>query len=252
MINESFAVGTSVIHRLDPRLRVVFTTVFAFFVAFSKQFPTLVGALIISMILIYFSESNLWEVAKRLTLVNVFNLIIWLLLPFTYEGDPLFHLWSFTGSYDGVVLAAQITFKSNTILLAFIGLIATMSIATLGHALNRIYLPDKIVYLLLMTYRYVTVIEQEYQRLIIAAKVRGFLPKSNMHTYKTYAYMFGMLLVRAMARAERVYQAMLCRGFKGKFYCISEFSFTRRDWIWSAFLFIIVTLLGVLEWIKTA
>jgi len=250
MISESFAVGNSMLHRLDPRLRVVFATVFSFFVALSKQFPTLVGALMISLILICFSELDIWEVVKRLTVVNVFNLMIWLLLPFTYEGAPLFHLWFFTGSYEGVVLAAQITFKSNTILLAFIGLIATMSIATLGHALNRIFIPAKIVYLLLMTYRYVTVIEQEYQRLIIAAKVRGFLPKSNMHTYKTYAYMFGMLLVRAMARAERVYQAMLCRGFKGKFYCISEFSFTRLDWIWSAFLLIIVTILGVLEWMK--
>ena len=81
-----------------------------------------------------------------------------------------------------------------------------------------------------------------------AARVRGFTPKTDLHTYKTYAYMLGMLLVRAMARADRVYQAMLCRGFKGKFYCIHRFHFTRRDVIWAGVMVTGIVMLGILEW----
>ena len=102
-----------------------------------------------------------------------------------------------------------------------------MPLATLGYALNRLRVPDKIVHLLLMTYRYVFVLEQEYQRLMRAVKIRGFQPATNLHTYRTYAYVVGMLFVRAAERAERVQQAMLCRGFKRKFYCLQEFKADR-------------------------
>jgi cobalt/nickel transport system permease protein len=149
---------------------------------------------------------------------------------------------------EGILISARITLKSNAILLAFIALIASTPIATLGHALNRLHIPGKIVHLLLLTYRYVFVIEQEYQRLVRATKIRGFRPKSNMHTYRTYAYLIGMLFVRASERAERVRQAMLCRGFKGKFYSLREFSFSRQDFIWSAFMGIAVIGLSIVEW----
>jgi len=105
------------------------------------------------------------------------------------------------------------------------------------------------VHLLLLTYRYVFVIEQEYQRLVRATKIRGFRSRSNMHTYRTYAYLIGMLFVRASERAERVHQAMLCRGFKGKFYCLREFSFSRLDFVWSALMAIAVIGLGIVEWV---
>ena len=85
-------------------------------------------------------------------------------------------------------MAAQITLKSNAILLALVALVTTMNFSILGYALNWLHVSDKIVHLLLMTYRYVFVIDQEYQRLIRAARIRGFQPGTNLHTYKTYAY----------------------------------------------------------------
>ena len=133
-------------------------------------------------------------------------------------------------------MAAQITLKSNTILLALIALIATMNFAILGYALNKLSVPDKIVHLLLMAYRYVFLIEQEYQRLIRTARIRGFRPGTNMHTYKTYASIVGMLLVRAAVRAEQIYKAMLCRGFKRKFYCLHEFNAGKEECLFAAAL----------------
>jgi cobalt/nickel transport system permease protein len=146
-----------------------------------------------------------------------------------------------------VVLAAQITLKSNAILLAFMALIATMSFATLGHALYRMRVPEKIVHLLLMTYRYVFVIEQEYLRLLRAAKIRGFRPGTNTNTYRTYSYVIGMLFVRAAARAERVHQAMLCRGFKGKFYSLQEFQITTASWVFAIMMTAIIVGLVFME-----
>ena len=136
------------------------------------------------------------------------------------------------------------------ILLALIALIATMTFSTLGYALSRMPIPDKFVHLLLMTYRYIFVIEQEYQRLIRAVQIRGFRPRTNMHTYKTYAYIIGMLFVRSSLRADRVYKAMLCRGFKNKFYCLQEFSAGCKEWIFITATGIFTGMLAYLEWLR--
>lgn len=248
MLEEPFATGHSHIHCLDPRLKVLFATVYSFVVALSDRFPSLFAALALSFLLIGLARLNIREVAKRVLIVNGLILLFWLVLPLTFEGEVLFYLGPFAVTREGVLISAKITLKSNAILLAFIALIASTSIATLGYASNRLRIPEKVVHLLLLTYRYVFVIEQEYQRLVRATKIRGFRPKSNMHTYRTYAYLIGMLFVRASERAERVHQAMLCRGFKGKFYCLREFSFSRLDFVWSVFMAIAIIGLEFVEW----
>jgi cobalt/nickel transport system permease protein len=247
MISEQFAIGDSLIHRLDPRIRVVLTVLYAFVIALAYQFVVLTAALILSSILIALSRVSIKAVFKRMLMVNALILLLWVVLPFTFNGKMLTRIGSFAIYHPGVVLAAQITLKSNAILLAFIALIATMSLATLGHALHRLGVPEKMVHLLLMTYRYLFVIELEYLRLMRAAKIRGFRPGTNVNTYRTYSYVIGMLFVRAAARAERVYQAMLCRGFNGKFYSLQEFQTTAASWIFSIIMTIFIMAMILME-----
>jgi len=248
MISEPFAIGESMIHRLDPRIRLSLTVLYSFVVALSYQFTVLIPALSLSLILILISRVKIQEVLKRLVIVNALILFLWLVLPFTFKGETLTRIGSFAIYRPGVILAAQITLKSNTILLAFIALIATMSFATLGHAMHRLRVPEKIVYLLLMTYRYIFVIEEEYLRLMRAAKIRGFRPGTNLNTYRTFSFVIGMLFVRAAARAERVHQAMRCRGFNGKFYSLQEFRAGRQSWIFSILMLIFIMGLFLMEW----
>ncbi len=252
MIEEPFADRDSLVARIDPRVRVVLATAYSFLMAVSMRFTTLYAALALSLILILLAELEPRKVAARVAPVNTLLVFLWAVLPITFEGHSLFQLGPFDVSREGVLLSARITLKSNAILLALIALVASMPLATLGHALSQLRVPAKITNLLLMTYRYVFVIEQEYQRLWRAAKIRGFRPGTNLHTYRTYAYMVGMLFVRAAARAERVYQAMLCRGFDGSFYCLENFSATRKDWAFAVLLAAAVFLLAALEWTKIA
>ncbi|MGD8882887.1 MAG: cobalt ECF transporter T component CbiQ [Desulfobacterales bacterium] len=247
MINEPFAIGSSIIHQLDPRIRVGFTTLYAFVVALSYHFSVLIAALVLPVILVLISQVSIKDVFKRIGMVNALIVLLWAILPFTFHGDVLARMGSLAIYRPGVTLAAQITLKSNAILLTFIALMATMPFATLGHALHRLGVPDKIVHLLLMTYRYIFVIEHEYLRLMRAAKIRGFRPGTNVNTYRTFAYVIGMLLVRSAARAERVHQAMLCRGFKGKFYSLQEFQTGRAGWLFSIIMTVLIIGLIVME-----
>jgi cobalt/nickel transport system permease protein len=250
MISEPFAIGNSIIYRLDPRLRIVLTSIYSFVVALSMQFRVLIIALLLSVGILVVSKINLKTVARRVVIVNGLIFVIWLVLPLTFKGAVFAQIGPLTVYRPGVVLSAQITLKSNAILMAFIALIATMSFASLGHALHRLRVPDKIVHLLLMSYRYIFVIEKEYQRLLRAAKIRGFHPGTNVNTYRTYAYVIGMLFVRATNRAERVQQAMLCRGFKGKFHSLQEFQTSLESWIFSGLMAASIICLALMEWSK--
>jgi cobalt/nickel transport system permease protein len=233
MLQEPFAFGNSFVHRLDPRFRLVCAGAFSIVVALSRNFQVLAAAVGVAFILIKMARLPAREIMKRMALVNGFIVFLWLLLPLTFQGPGVLKFGPLTLYDDGIILAAQITLKSNAILLTLFALVTTMNFSLLGYALNWLHVPDKMVHLLLMTYRYVFLIEHEYQRLIRAAQIRGFRPATNLYTYKTYASIVGMLLVRSADRAEQVYKAMLCRGFKRKFYTLHEFSVGRGEWLFA-------------------
>jgi cobalt/nickel transport system permease protein len=250
MIRETFDAENSVISRLDPRTRIISAVLFSVAVAVSTQFNTLLAAFILSLFFVGISKLNLKTMAKRVAVVNGFILLLWVVLPLTFDGTDIFSIGPFSVKREGVMLAAAVTLKSNAILLCFISLVVPVPTFILGHALSRLKVPEKIIYLMLLTYRYLFVIEQEYQRLSTAARVRCFYPKTGLHTYKTYACIIGMIFIRAFEHAERVHQAMRCRGFSGKFFSLYKFSFGRTDVIWSIFTFSLVACLGIMEWIK--
>jgi cobalt/nickel transport system permease protein len=223
MIRESFVEGTSWIHDIDPRLRVIGAAAFAAVVAVTYDFTALFIALILSLFMVLSARLDFRAVVQHLLAPAVFLLLLWAVLPWSYDGDALTMLGPVAITRQGVTLCAQISLKTVCLMMAFMALVATMTVDTLGHSLNRLRLPDKMVHLLLITYRYLFVIEQEYQRLVRAMKIRNFHPKTNLHSYRTYAYLVGMLFVRASERARRVHCAMICRGFNGRFVSLREF-----------------------------
>lgn len=234
MISEPFADGKSAVHLASPNLRVVLATAYSFTVALMNYLPALGLAMVFSLALACLARLSAKALARRLLAAGGLLLAVWILVPLTYDGDPMARLGPLTISEDGVWLCTRITCKTMTILIAFTALVATMHTATLGHSLHRLGMPTKLVQLLLLAYRYIFVIEQEYHRLYRAAKIRSFKPGSNLHTYRTYAYLVGMLFVRASERAGRVHQAMKCRGFNGRFYALTTYSATAWNVILAA------------------
>lgn len=247
MINEDLAFRQSVIHCIDPAVRIVCAVIFSFAAALSQSFEVLGAFAAIALILVAAASLTIRETARRLRPLMGFLLMIWVLLPLTYEGDVIITVGPLSLTRPGVLLCAAISLKSVTVLLFFMALLATMTVATMGQALHRLRIPDKFIFLLLMTYRYISVIEEEYARLLRAAKFRGFRPGTNLHSYRTYAYLAGMLFVRASCRAQRVHQAMLCRGFHGRFHTLVRYSPTAMNACFLAGTGLITLGLAVME-----
>jgi len=233
-IAEPFASGDSPIHRMDPRIRLVCATLVTVPVALLQVSQTAWLSLAFGLLLVKMARLNLIQVCKRLVAVNLFILFLWVFLPFSLPGDAIWSLGPFNATTQGIDLALLITVKSNAIVLAFLTLVGTIPIQDLGPALQQLKFPDKLCHILLFTYRYIFVIHQEYATMRQAMLARGFKPKTDRHTYRSYAWLVGMLLVKSWDRAERVHGAMRCRGFKGRFYTLRDFTRQPADSVFLA------------------
>lgn len=238
------------VHQLDPRGRILLAAVFSLLAAVAQNWSVLLACLALAAAWLLLARLPLGQVAWRLLLVNGFMLFLWLVLPFTHPGEPWRQFGPLTVTKEGVVYSLLLTLKSNTIILGLIALVATMPITVLGQALHQLRLPDKLCHLFLFTYRYLYVFEQEYDRLTQALKARGFVPRTDLHTYRTLAYLAAMLVVRSYDRAAQVYRAMLCRGFQGKFYSLREFHLQRRDYLFLSPALLALVCLGLGEYLN--
>ena len=81
-------------------------------------------------------------------------------------------------------------------------------------------------------------------------KVRAFHPRTDLHTYRSYAYLVGMLLLRSYERSRRIYQAMLLRGFRGTFWTLHHFRAGRSDFVAGALLGLYLGGMVWLGWLR--
>jgi cobalt/nickel transport system permease protein len=233
MVCETFAQRDSIIRHIDPRARIILGCTFSLVIAVGGSFWTLLSGLSIACILAALARLPVGPLARRMGAVNVFVILVLLLFPFSAPGQSFFDFGPLRYSIDGFMRALGIGLKANAIVLGLTALLGTMELVTLGHALNHLRVPDKLVHLFLFTIRYVDLLHHEYTRLRNAMKVRCFRPAMDRRSYRAFAHLVGMLLVRSFDRSERIVEAMKCRGFRGRFYLLRHFTWESSDTVFS-------------------
>lgn len=189
---------------------------------------------------------GLW--ASRLITVNGFVLMLALMVPWSMPGEALVIVGGLEYTREGAAWAGRIALRGNAVVIALTAFLGTMEPMTVGHAMQRLRVPDRLALLLMFTVRYIEVFEREYFRLRQAMRVRGFQPRLNAHTLRTFGHLVGMLLVHAFDRSERIQQAMRCRGFTGTFHTHRHMKLRRADWAFAAALVVAMAVVGWAEW----
>ncbi|GIW73375.1 MAG: hypothetical protein KatS3mg102_2917 [Planctomycetota bacterium] len=112
-----------------------------------------------------------------------------------------------------------------------------------ARGLQGLGVPARLVHMALLAYRYLFVLGEHLDRVRVALVSRGFVPRFDRHTAAVYGRVTGALLVRSVARTERVDQAMRCRGFAGRLRSRSPARLSRSDLMRAA------AVLGVAAWV---
>ena len=115
----------------------------------------------------------------------------------------------------GVVSMLSLMLKGVLSLMASFLLVATTPMDSLCAALRKIHVPGMIVTLILLTYRYVTVMLEEVAIMTDAYRLRA--PGQKGIHISAWGSFLGQLLLRSMDKAQELYQSMLLRGFNGAF-----------------------------------
>ena len=167
---------------------------------------------------------------RRLLHVETFVLLLFLTLPFTVAGRPVLEFGPLTASAEGFTRAALVACKVSACVLVLLAFLGGLEPERMGGALRGLRLPEPLVRMFVLTVRYLGLIREEAGRLHDSMRARGFSPGTNRHTFNAYGNLIGMLLVRALDRARRVEEAMLCRGYQGRFPYAALPSPAARDW----------------------
>jgi cobalt/nickel transport system permease protein len=161
-----------------------------------------------------------------------FVLMIALFLPFFQGGEVAGSCnvgwWRVSISYDGLLVLWNVVVKSWLSALSLILLSATTPFPGLLKGLERLGVPRVMVMILSFMYRYLFVLVDEAMRLQRARESRN-LGGGLVWRATTIGNMIGTLFLRSYERGERVYQAMLARGFDGETRTLSELRLRRAD-----------------------
>ena len=214
----------------DLRLRLV--AAFLLVAALSQVRSLAVAAVALAVILVATlvlvrPERRLWH---RLLHVEGFVLLLFVMLPFTMPGTPFLTLGPLAASWEGLSRAALIACKVSASVLVILAFLGAIDPQRMGGALRGLHVPERLVRLFVLTVRYVAVIREEVQRRGEAMRARGFRAGSNRHSWRSYGNLIGMVLVRALERGQRVEEAMLCRGYDGRFPYAAPPAPAVRDW----------------------
>ncbi len=236
------------LHALDPRMKLVVAVLLIVGIVLTPEralpaYP-LLWALVASLAVI--GRVGVWRLARLGTVALPFALA-GLTLLFTTPGQPLATVGGLTISDAGLLRFVSILIKSWLATQVSILLSLTTPFTDLLGALESLGIPQTLVLITAFLYRYVFTLNDEADRLRQARASRSAAPTHGRGGGRLWwraqvaGGMIGSLFLRSTERSERVYAAMLARGFSGQMRAIAPPPLT-----WRAALPGLLPLLGLI------
>lgn len=246
----------SPVHLLDPRVKVVVTVLF---IVGNVLLPDgawlgFLAAWAVVLLVSWSTRLSAVYAFKRAFIVLPFTLAAVTVL-FTLPGDALvsWQIGSRTLSISdaGLVRFVSIVLRSWLSVQMAILLTATTQFPDLMHALSHLRVPTILVSIIAFMYRYLFVLADEAMRLLRARQARSarLTTASGGGSIgwraRVAGYMVGQLLVRSLDRSDRVYNAMLARGYDGRLLTLNPHQMQRRDWWWGTAAVVVIGLIQI-------
>lgn len=215
---DKYSDADGFLHRRDARVKIVAVAALLVALNILRAPPWYVPAAAATVLVgaTTVARLPLFYVFRRAALVLPFALVVGIFLPFTTEGKT-FLTFNFGGleatiTYAGVNLYAILIVKAYLSLASVTLLLATTPFSSLTRALAWFRVPAFFLALLSFTYRYIFVFVDELERLRRAWTARYF-GRRRLAQFLTLGPAVGALFVRSYERAERIWAAMLSRGY---------------------------------------
>ncbi|MDR0454415.1 MAG: cobalt ECF transporter T component CbiQ [Deferribacteraceae bacterium] len=208
---EQLSGGNSCVHRLHPTVKLL-TTVFFIItvVSFDRYaFGRLIPYIFYPTLMMALSEIPYIMLLKRFLVTLPFCLFAGV-TNVIFDNEPAFLIGGVAVSY-GLVSLFTILFRTYLCVMALLVLISVTPFSEITKSMRRLKAPHIFIVIFEMTYRYIAVLFEEAYSMYIAYTLRSAGAKGIR--IKDMGSFVGQLVLRSLDRAERVYNAMKCRGY---------------------------------------
>ena len=213
---EQLAEGTTVIHRLHPLVKLAVTLIYAATViSFPRYALSAMAPLALYPVVLAALSDTPWRPLLRRLVVAAPFVLFTGLANILLERTVLFRLGGLPVTAGGLSCLSLI-FKAFLTVSAVLLLAAATPLTELTNQLARWHIPRILCLQLLLTYRYLSVLMQEAERMHTAYRLRGGGGAGGVR-FRDAGCFLGQLLLRSSDRAERIYCAMKCRGYDGSY-----------------------------------
>ncbi len=242
-IGQYFPMG-SVIHKLDPRTKLLFTVVYIVTVFVSNNFVSLFFCLFTGIAVIALSKIPVKTVIKGLKPILLIIIITSVLqIAYVKTGVMLIDFWKIQISSGGILTAVFMALRISLLIVMSTMLTYTTSPTSLTNGLDRVFAPFKkigidfhtVTMIMTIALRFIPTLIEEVDKIMSAQKSRGanFEQGSIIKRAKALIPLFIPLLFNSIRRAYELANAMTCRcynGGKGKT-TMNALKFSKRDYL---------------------
>ena len=227
---------------LDTRVKLVTLLALILAVSLTHSLAVLAGLYLLTLVLAWASAIGVFYLIKRVWLaLPFFTGIMALPALFLTPGAPLWRLplglvVTRTGAMTTLFLLLRVGASVSLALL----LVLTTPWAALLRALTVLRVPDVVVLVLGMTYRYIYVLLRLTNDMFLSRQSRVLGRLSTRQERSIEAAIAGTLLARSLHMSGEVYLAMQSRGFRGYAHTLRPGKITMRDGVWMALVTLVV------------
>ncbi|HET7143668.1 MAG TPA: cobalt ECF transporter T component CbiQ [Anaerolineales bacterium] len=247
----------SFIHHLDPRVKVVVTIVFILSNAILPDGAWLafVFAWLFLLAANVYSRLGIAYTIKRSLVALPFALIAVTVL-FSIPGKPVANfsiaMWDFVITDAGLLRFVSIIIRSWLSVQIALLLVAVTRFPDLIHALEHLRVPAILTTIIAFLYRYLFVLTDEVYRLLRARDSRSAASTGKrsgrgvVWRARVAGNMAGQLFLRSYERSDRIYNAMLSRGYTGHLYTLNPHEMKSRDYFVTAFAIAVIFVVQII------
>jgi len=248
MYFDRFTGSNGVLQRVNPLIKIISLAAIILSAVVAKTIYPLSVLFTVVIVLCVFSRIPLGYFLRRATLfIPVFAAAIAVPLIFitpgtslaTITAEPLF----IQPTTEGLEKAALFTFRIWICVATLNLLILTTKFSHIIRSMDKLKLPRIFIVMTAITYRFIFLFINEAYRMILAKDSRTTTKESRLQNLRSLTSMFSTLFVRAYEKGERVYLAMLARGFNPGTRLIDEISIRSADWLFLTASFTILTII---------
>ena len=216
----------SIIHKLDPRAKLLFTVVFIVMAFACNNFVSLFFCLLMATVVIKCSKIPLKTVTKGLKPIILIVVITSILqIAYVKTGVMLIDVWKIQITSGGILTAVFMAIRISLLIVMSTMLTYTTSPTSLTNGLDQVFAPFKkigidfhtVTMIMTIALRFIPTLIEEVDKIMSAQKSRGanFEQGSLVKRAKALIPLFIPLLFNSIRRAYELANAMTCRCYNG-------------------------------------